>query len=59
MNPTTTKALAGLLAVGVVATVYFLYGCDSGSLLPLLAAILILAGKEAVELQALQNGGLK
>lgn len=57
MKPTTTKALSGMAAVTVVAVAYFVFGCEEGQLIPLVGAILILAGKEGLELIRVANGG--
>jgi len=57
VKPTTIKALAGIGAVTAVAVAFFVFGCNQGDLWPILGAILLLAGKEAWELQSLINGG--
>lgn len=56
MQPKTIKAIVGIAAVTLVATAYFVWGCDQGSLYPLIGAILILAGKEVGEALWMQRG---
>ena len=49
MKAKTIKAVTGMVSVVMVASVFFVYGCNQGDLYPLIGALLILAGKETAE----------
>lgn len=48
-NQKTIKLVTAIAAVTLVGMTYFVWGCDQGSLYPLLGAILVLSGKELAE----------
>ena len=49
MKPKTKKALSGMIAVTAVSIAFFVFGCNSTEIWAVLAAILLLAGKELEE----------
>jgi hypothetical protein len=55
MKPETKKVLAAMVALTVVSSMFFVFGCNGTSLTFPLGAILILAGKELEELRRLKR----
>ena len=55
MKPKTKKALSGLVAVVAVSTTFFVFDCSSSELWAILAAILLLSGKELEEFRRLRR----
>ena len=53
MEPKTIKAITGTLAVVVVSLAFFQFSCSSSELWAILAAILVLSGKELAEFREL------
>jgi hypothetical protein len=52
----TKKAMSGLVAVVAVSVAFFSFGCSSSELWAILAAILLLSGKELEEFRRLKDG---
>ena len=53
MEAKTVKAITGTVAVVVVSLAFFQFSCSSSELWAILAAILVLSGKELAEFREL------